>query len=172
MKQKAPEYSGTPRWVKTAGAITLVLVIIAIAFVVLGGGEHGPGRHGPGNRGGPDTSSDAASSTTCRTDRLDHGGGTGAEIVCQTAEGAATHKQDFPCQNPRHGGLQAEWDLHEGEMTVTLKDSEGSTVLTKTYTGKGSESPSISGQSGTWTLTVQRSEQFSGSLSVQTFCAS
>lgn len=39
-------YAGTPRWVKAAGIVLLVLVLLAIGLVALGiGGDHGPGRH-------------------------------------------------------------------------------------------------------------------------------
>ena len=37
--------SGTPRWVKISLAVAAVLVVLAIAVMLLGGGEHGPGRH-------------------------------------------------------------------------------------------------------------------------------
>jgi hypothetical protein len=34
-----------PIWVKVAGAIGLAAVVIIIAMLLLGGGEHGPGQH-------------------------------------------------------------------------------------------------------------------------------
>jgi hypothetical protein len=42
-----PPYK-TPRWVKIAGIIALVLVLLVGIIMVTGiGGEHGPGRHIP-----------------------------------------------------------------------------------------------------------------------------
>lgn len=39
---------GMPRWVKVSGIVVGVLLVLVVAMVVLGGGEHGPGRHSPG----------------------------------------------------------------------------------------------------------------------------
>jgi hypothetical protein len=39
----APD-SGTPRWVKVAGIIALV-VLVMLLVALLSGGKHGPGRH-------------------------------------------------------------------------------------------------------------------------------
>jgi hypothetical protein len=48
-----PPYPGTPRWVKVFGIIGIVLVLLVVARVFIGGGEHGPGRHTPsGDAGG------------------------------------------------------------------------------------------------------------------------
>ena len=35
----------TPRWVKVFGIIVIVLVLLFVAVMFIGGGEHGPGRH-------------------------------------------------------------------------------------------------------------------------------
>lgn len=37
--------TGAPRWVKVFGIIAAVLVLLIIAVMFIGGGEHGPGRH-------------------------------------------------------------------------------------------------------------------------------
>lgn len=37
--------AGTPRWVKVAGAIALLVALLLGAMLLLGGGEHGPARH-------------------------------------------------------------------------------------------------------------------------------
>jgi len=38
--------TGTPRWVKVAGIIALILVVLFVVIIVTGrGGSHGPGRH-------------------------------------------------------------------------------------------------------------------------------
>ena len=37
--------AGMPRWVKVSLAIAAVLLVLAIAVMLFGGGEHGPGRH-------------------------------------------------------------------------------------------------------------------------------
>jgi hypothetical protein len=51
-KPETGDIAGTPRWVKVAGAITL-LVVLLFVIVKVAGGEHGPGRHSPSdNRGG------------------------------------------------------------------------------------------------------------------------
>ena len=39
------EYPGMPRWVKIAGIVALVVIVLAVAAALLLGGEHGPGRH-------------------------------------------------------------------------------------------------------------------------------
>lgn len=35
----------TPRWVKLLGVGAVVLILVAIAVVLVGGGQHGPGLH-------------------------------------------------------------------------------------------------------------------------------
>jgi hypothetical protein len=43
-----PSYPGTPRWVKVAAAIAMVMVVLVGIVVLSGvGGSHGPGRHFP-----------------------------------------------------------------------------------------------------------------------------
>jgi hypothetical protein len=43
----------TPRWVKVFGIIVGVVVLLVVAVMFIGGGEHGPGRHTPsGDAGG------------------------------------------------------------------------------------------------------------------------
>jgi hypothetical protein len=37
--------TGTPRWVKVFGIITIVVVLLFVIMLVIGGGRHGPGRH-------------------------------------------------------------------------------------------------------------------------------
>lgn len=39
------EYPGAPRWVKVAGIVALVVVLLAILVLIFGPGDHGPGRH-------------------------------------------------------------------------------------------------------------------------------
>ena len=39
--------SGTPRWVKVFGIITLVIVLLVVVLKFAGGGGHGPSRHMP-----------------------------------------------------------------------------------------------------------------------------
>lgn len=41
-----PPYPGAPRWVKVAGIIAIILILLAAILVFTGiGGPHGPGRH-------------------------------------------------------------------------------------------------------------------------------
>ena len=40
-----PHYPGAPRWVKVAGIVVGVLVLLAVIMVLAGGGRHGPFRH-------------------------------------------------------------------------------------------------------------------------------
>ena len=48
-----PPYSGTPRWVTVFGIIVIVEVLLVVAMMFIGGGEHGPGRHAQsGSAGG------------------------------------------------------------------------------------------------------------------------
>jgi hypothetical protein len=37
--------TGTPRWVKVFGIISVVVVLLFVILLVAGGGRHGPGRH-------------------------------------------------------------------------------------------------------------------------------
>jgi prolyl oligopeptidase PreP (S9A serine peptidase family) len=37
--------TGTPRWVKVFGIISLVVVLLFVFVLLRGGGRHGPGRH-------------------------------------------------------------------------------------------------------------------------------
>ena len=43
--------TGTPRWVKVFGAISLVVVLLVVILLFTGGGGHGPGRHTGGDGG-------------------------------------------------------------------------------------------------------------------------
>jgi hypothetical protein len=48
-----PPYPGTTRWVKAFAIIVAVLILLVVAVMFVGGGEHGPGRHTPsGDAGG------------------------------------------------------------------------------------------------------------------------
>ena len=47
-----PSPPGAPRWVKVAGIVTAVLVLVLVVLV-LNGTDHGPGRHGGGGQGRP-----------------------------------------------------------------------------------------------------------------------
>ena len=37
--------TATPRWVKVAGVVALVVVLVFLALLLSGGGDHGPTRH-------------------------------------------------------------------------------------------------------------------------------
>ena len=37
--------AGMPRWVKVSLAVAAVLLVLAVALMLFGGGDHGPGRH-------------------------------------------------------------------------------------------------------------------------------
>lgn len=41
------ESTGTPRWVKVFGAVTLIVLVIFLIVLLTGGGNHGPSRHAP-----------------------------------------------------------------------------------------------------------------------------
>ena len=49
--------TGTPRWVKVFGAISLVVVLLVVILLFTGGGSHGPSRHTGGDGGDPAPSS-------------------------------------------------------------------------------------------------------------------
>jgi hypothetical protein len=49
-----PDTGGTPRWVKVAGVVA-VLVVLLFVIVAITGGEHGPGRHSPSDNPGGHT---------------------------------------------------------------------------------------------------------------------
>ena len=40
--------TGTPRWVKVSGVITIVVVVLFVLLFVIRGPHRGPGGHGPG----------------------------------------------------------------------------------------------------------------------------
>ena len=44
--------SGTPRWVKVFGIVTLVVVVLVVVVLVIGGGNHGPRRHAASGEAG------------------------------------------------------------------------------------------------------------------------
>lgn len=48
-EQKPP---GAPRWVKTAGIVAAVVIVLGVIVMALAGGDHGPGRHVPGGDNG------------------------------------------------------------------------------------------------------------------------
>ena len=53
-----PPYPGTPRWVKVFGIIVIAVVLLVVAGMFIGSGEHGPSRHTPsGDAGGQGPSS-------------------------------------------------------------------------------------------------------------------
>jgi ABC-type transporter Mla subunit MlaD len=39
--------TGTPRWVKVFGVISVIVVLLFVIMLFAGGGRHGPGRHMP-----------------------------------------------------------------------------------------------------------------------------
>lgn len=39
--------TGTPRWVRVFGIISLVVVLVFVTLLLAGGGRHGPRRHSP-----------------------------------------------------------------------------------------------------------------------------
>lgn len=41
------DHTGTPRWVKVFGIITLIVILLFIILQLIGGVEHGPGQHIP-----------------------------------------------------------------------------------------------------------------------------
>jgi hypothetical protein len=47
-----PSYPGTPRWVKVFGIIVIFVVLLVVAMMFIGGGEHGPARHTPSGDAG------------------------------------------------------------------------------------------------------------------------
>ncbi|KUM36452.1 hypothetical protein [Arthrobacter sp. EpRS71] len=46
--EKTDTFTGPPRWVKVSAIVAGILLLVAVAVMVLSGGEHGPGRHGFG----------------------------------------------------------------------------------------------------------------------------
>lgn len=42
----------TPRWVKALGIAGIVAVLLVVAVMLVGGGDHGPGRHAPAGDSG------------------------------------------------------------------------------------------------------------------------
>lgn len=54
---ESPEYPGAPRWVKIAGIVAAVVVVVLVIAALVGSG-HGPQRHF-GGHGDPTPSADA-----------------------------------------------------------------------------------------------------------------
>lgn len=42
---QGPSPAGMPRWVKIFLIVAAVLVVLLVAGMLIGGGQHGPGRH-------------------------------------------------------------------------------------------------------------------------------
>ncbi|MFW0773010.1 hypothetical protein ACLRGI_07555 [Paenarthrobacter nitroguajacolicus] len=47
-KPNRETFTDPPRWVKISAIAAGILILIVIAVMLLGGGEHGPARHGLG----------------------------------------------------------------------------------------------------------------------------
>lgn len=43
--EQGPSPAGMPRWVKVSLIVAAVLVVLLVAGMLIGGGQHGPGRH-------------------------------------------------------------------------------------------------------------------------------
>lgn len=43
--EQGPSPAGMPRWVKIFLVVAAVLVVLLVAGMLIGGGQHGPGRH-------------------------------------------------------------------------------------------------------------------------------
>jgi hypothetical protein len=43
--EQGPSPAGMPRWVKISLIVAAVLVVLLVAGMLIGGGQHGPGRH-------------------------------------------------------------------------------------------------------------------------------
>jgi hypothetical protein len=48
IKPDRETFTGPPRWVKVSAIASGILILIAVAVMLLSGGEHGPARHGFG----------------------------------------------------------------------------------------------------------------------------
>ncbi len=42
--------AGIPRWVKAAGLIIALVVLVLVVTMLVSGGDHGPSRHAPGHQ--------------------------------------------------------------------------------------------------------------------------
>ncbi|ABM10798.1 hypothetical protein FHR86_003688 [Paenarthrobacter ilicis] len=70
--KKRETFTGAPRWVKVSAIVAGILLLVAVAVMVLSGGEHGPGRHGFGF-GSQDSATSAASNGAATAPRAYHG---------------------------------------------------------------------------------------------------
>ncbi|HEX9765527.1 MAG TPA: hypothetical protein VGA36_02115 [Nitriliruptorales bacterium] len=157
-----------------AGTLLGLLILLALGIALLGGGEHGPWRHTTiaNDPGASDDPLDGSTRPPCRAQPLDHGGGSGAALTCDDAQGTGEIAQRFTCQDPGHGGLDVAWELRSGAVTVSVVDDDGTTVVSRTYAGQGSDTAGFSqGQAGSWEVSAERSAGFEGTFNVQTFCA-
>jgi hypothetical protein len=157
------------RRVKISGIVAIALVLVVVGVFALGG--HNPGQSGPGQHlGGGAANTDAKTVQGCEPQLINHDGGSGATLTCKDAQGTGQTAQNFTCRNPSFVGLQVDRDLQAGKFTVTVKDGAGATVFSKTYSGKGGDSANLNGQDGSWKITAEREDGFTGGFTVQIYC--
>ncbi|MBT2521154.1 hypothetical protein [Arthrobacter sp. ISL-28] len=58
-EQDRETLTGPPRWVKVSAIVAGILILVAVAVMLLSGGQHGPARHGLGMGGTGAVSSQA-----------------------------------------------------------------------------------------------------------------
>jgi hypothetical protein len=83
---------------------------------------------------------------------------------------SGSHSNSFECSGSAEVDFSA--NLGSGSVSVTVKDSAGKTVYSKSYGGVGesAESKSVTGASGTWQVSATRTSGFSGQYAVSVSC--
>ena len=87
--------------------------------------------------------------------------------------GASSGSQSSPAFDcDGSGELSYSANLGSGSLTVTVKDSAGKAVFTKSTSGPGqaAENKDVSGASGDWTIVATRGAGFTGQYAVNVDC--
>jgi hypothetical protein len=102
--------------------------------------------------------------------------GVGADSTLKY-DGAAngSHSDTFDCDD--EGTIEGSGDIADGQVTVTLRDSDGDQLFQQTYSDSFTlDTRTISGASGAWNLAAQRSgddvlgDAFSGDYAIHVRC--
>src|SRR5687768_8972426 len=83
---------------------------------------------------------------------------------------SGSHSSKFDCDGS--GEASVSGNLGSGSVAVTVKDSAGKTVYSKTMNGPGqvAESKDISGTAGEWTVSAARATGFTGQYALAVDC--
>lgn len=103
----------------------------------------------------------------------DEGSAAAARIECE-ADVPGTVEQDWPCRDPDGAEGTAATELEGGSIRVVVEDANDQRVVDERVFDTGGQPRNLTvedgGVPGEWTLTVERSEGFDGSFTVEGYC--